>query len=66
MIPTSYILALTSGLGFWTGSTLGLWIAIPLMGIMLYVNATLLYLHIKDKNKTPVNYYSHMKGVLKK
>lgn len=65
MIPTSYILAVTSGVGFFAGSGILLWIAIPSLGIMFYVNATLLYLHGKDKNKTPVNYFSgnkHLKN----
>ena len=61
MIPISYIMALISGIGFFTGSTIGLWFAILPMGILLYVNVTLLYLHGKDKNKTPVNYYSNRK-----
>lgn len=61
MIPTSYILALTSGVGFFTGSGILLWLAIPFMGVMFYANATLLYLHRKDKNKTPINYFSGKK-----
>ena len=61
MIPTSYILALTSGIGFFTGSGILLWLAIPLLGIMFYVNATILYLHGKDKNSTPINYFSGKK-----
>ncbi len=58
MIPTSYILVLTSGIGFLTGSGTLLWAAIPLLGIMTYANATLIYLHHKDKNTTPINYFS--------
>ncbi|MDP2600499.1 MAG: hypothetical protein Q8P84_07205 [Deltaproteobacteria bacterium] len=61
MIPVSYILAITSGVGFFTGSGLLLWLAIPFMGVMFYANATLLYLHGKDKNKTPINYFSGKK-----
>jgi len=58
MIPTSYILAITSGLGFSTGSTIMLWAAIFLFAILLHVNVILLYLHYRDKNSTPVNFYS--------
>lgn len=61
MIPISYLLAFASGLGFFTGSTLLVWVAVVVMGVLTYVNVTLLYLHCKDKNKTPVNYYSHRK-----
>ncbi|MDO8526360.1 MAG: hypothetical protein Q7T03_01585 [Deltaproteobacteria bacterium] len=61
MIPTSYGMALASLLGFWTGSTILLWVMIFVMGILLYANFTLLYLHCKDKSKTPVNYYSNKK-----
>lgn len=58
LIPTSYMMALTSGVGFLTESTLLLWIAVPFMAIILHVNIILLYLHFKDKNTTPINYYS--------
>lgn len=58
MIPTSYILAVFSGIGYFTGAAFPLWLAIALFGIMIYVNITLLYLFRKDKNKTPINYYS--------
>lgn len=61
LIPTSYILAITSGLGFWAGLHFMLWPAILLMSVFLYVNFTLIYLHFRDKNKTPVNYYSRNK-----
>ena len=61
MVPTSYILALTSGAGLLTGSIILLWLAVLLLGIILHVNVILLTLHYKDKNKTPVNYYSHNK-----
>ncbi|OGQ43139.1 MAG: hypothetical protein A3I70_00540 [Deltaproteobacteria bacterium RIFCSPLOWO2_02_FULL_44_34] len=58
IIPTSYILAITSGVGYFTNSTVLLWIAIVLLAVLLHVNVILLYLHSKDKNPTPVNYYS--------
>ncbi|MBI5299715.1 MAG: hypothetical protein HY877_05425 [Deltaproteobacteria bacterium] len=63
MIPISYILAIVSGVGFFTGMTFLLWFAIFVMGVISYVNITLIYLHYKDKNKTPVNYYSHTKYI---
>lgn len=58
MIPTSYILAIFSGVGYFSGVFFHLWPALALFGVMIYVNLTLLYLHFKDKNKTPVNYFS--------
>lgn len=58
MIPTSYIIAITSGVGFFTHSTLFLWLAIPFLVIIAHVNVILLYLHCKDKNTTPINYFS--------
>ena len=58
MIPTSYILSLTSGIGYFTNSTITLWAAILLLAVLFHVNVILLFLHYKDKNTTPVNYYS--------
>ncbi len=58
MIPTSYMMALTSSVGYFTGSTFLLWPVIILIGIIAHVNVILLYLHFKDKSTTPVNYYS--------
>lgn len=58
MIPTSYLFAVTSGIGFFTGSGILLWLAIPILGIMTYSNATLIYLYNKDKNTTPINFFS--------
>lgn len=58
MIPTSYILAIFSLAGWLANIFLHLWLAVALMGIMIYANLTLLYLHGKDKNKTPINYFS--------
>lgn len=58
MIPTSYIMALTSAVGYLTGTTFLLWVAIFLLAILLHVNVILLYLHFKDKNTTPINYFS--------
>lgn len=63
MIPTSYILAIFSGVGYFFGVFFHLWPAVALFGVMIYVNLTLLYLHFKDQNKTPVNYFSGNKGV---
>lgn len=61
MIPTSYMMAVASGVGFFTGSTLLLWPVIVLIGVIAHVNVILFALHYKDKNKTPVNYYSNNK-----
>lgn len=61
MIPVSYIMAITSGVGYFSGSTILLWVACFLIAIVAHVNVILLYLHYKDKNTTPVNYYSHNK-----
>lgn len=58
MIPVSYLMALTSGVGFFTGSTLLLWPAVVLITIVAHVNVILLYLHFKDPNTTPINYFS--------
>lgn len=61
MIPTSYMMAAASGVGCFTGSTFLLWPMIVLIGVIAHVNVILLALHYKDKNKTPVNYYSNNK-----
>lgn len=61
MIPTSYLLAFQGVIGLTFHSTILLWLAIPILGFIVYVNATLLYLYAKDKNTTPINYYSHQK-----
>lgn len=61
MIPVSYILAVTSGLGWSLGYTFLLWVAVLMFTLLIYVNLTILYLHFRDKNKTPVNYYSRCK-----
>ena len=58
LIPTAYLMALTSTIGFLTGSEFLLWFSILLLGIIAHVNVILLYLHCKDKNKTPINYFS--------
>ena len=63
MIPTSYLMALTSAVGFFAGSTLLLWPAVVLIGIIAHVNVILLYLHFKDKNATPINYFSSNKSL---
>lgn len=61
MIPASYLMAITSGIGFWMGSTLLLWVAIPLLAILAHVNWILIYLYCRDKNTTPINYFSNNK-----
>ncbi|MBI4223577.1 MAG: hypothetical protein HY609_01475 [Deltaproteobacteria bacterium] len=58
MIPASYLMALTSGVGFFTGSSFLLGPAVILIGVVAHVNVILLYLHFKDKNPTPINYFS--------
>lgn len=63
MVPTAYILAIVSGAGLFTKGTVLLAISIFIFGLILYVNFTLLYLHYKDPNKTPVNYFSHSKHI---
>lgn len=63
MIPTTYLMALTSGVGFFTGWAILLWPAVLLIGIVAHVNVILLTLHFRDKNTTPVNYYSASKYI---
>ncbi len=58
MTATAYLLAITSGVGYGTGSSFLLWVANLVFAFILYVNGTLLYLYYKDKNKTPINFYS--------
>lgn len=58
MIPASYILAIFSLVGWLANIFFHLWLADAALGIMIYVNLTLLYLHFKDKNETPINYFS--------
>jgi hypothetical protein len=59
IITTSYILACTTWLFFFTGSVVPLIIAIVLLLLTAHVNIILLYLHFKDRDPTPVNLYSH-------
>ena len=61
MVLVSYMLPLASGIGLATGSTFLLWTAVILFAAILHVNVILLYLHYKDKNKTPINYFSRNK-----
>lgn len=63
MIPTSYILVTASAVGWLGGVYLHLLATLIFLGIMVYVNATLLYLWHRDPSQTPVNYYSCGKGV---
>lgn len=59
MIPTSYLLALTSGVGWLTGFMFLLPAAVVLLAVIAHVNVILIYLYWKDKNTTPINYFSN-------
>lgn len=61
LIAVVYLLAISSGIGFWKGYTFMVWFSLPVFTFILYVNTTLITLHFKDKNKTPINYFSHAK-----
>lgn len=61
MIPTSYLLAIASGAGYFWGSTGMVWVAVFLMTLIAHVNVILLTLHFQDSSTTPVNYYSSSK-----
>lgn len=62
LIPAAYILAIVSGVGFFGGPTallhFLLWMAVILLAVIGHVHIILLYLFFKDKNTTPINYFS--------
>lgn len=62
LIPASYILAIVSGIGFFGGPSVVsyflLWMAVILLAVIGHANIILLYLFLKDKNTTPINYFS--------
>lgn len=61
MVPTSYILAIFSGLLLGGAPGWILYIAVFLLIVIVHVNFILLYFHIKDKETLPINYFTHNK-----
>jgi hypothetical protein len=60
-VPTSYILAITSGLALLRipyVSTAAVILAVAMMLVIAPVNGILLWFHRRDDDKTPMNYFS--------
>ncbi len=57
LVPTSYILAVMLWLFVVSGNSIVLAIAAFLVAVVAHVNVILLYLHFKDRDRTPVNSY---------
>ena len=58
LVPAGYILAVMMWLFVLTKSTVLLATAASLLAVIAHVNFILLYLHFKDRDRTPVNIYS--------
>lgn len=58
MVPTGYILAITSWLFVLMRHGALLFIAAALIAVIAHVNVILIYLHFKDSDTTPVNSFS--------
>jgi hypothetical protein len=61
LVPTSYILALISGLLLIGAPAFILYIADFILLIITHVNVILIYFHIRDRETLPVNYFTHNK-----
>lgn len=61
VVPTSYILALTGFLLLIGAPVALVYFSAFLLAVIAHVNVILLYLHLKDTDSSPVNYYSHNK-----
>lgn len=59
LIGVSYFTAIAGWLILIHAPTIMLYIADILSGILVYVNLTLLYFHVKDTHTLPVNYFTH-------
>ncbi len=58
LVPAAYLIFLTNlSIILWNAKAL-VYISIPVFAFILYVNFTLIYLHLKDKDRTPPNFFS--------
>lgn len=58
VVPSSYLLAITTWSFFFFRSLSILITALILFAVVIHVNVIILALHLKDKDKTPPNYFS--------
>lgn len=58
LVPTSYILTVTTWLFAWLNETFILIISIILLAVVCHVNIILIVLHFKDRDPLPTNFFS--------
>ena len=58
LVPTSYILAILGATLLGSLRTIPLAIALVLLAVIAHVNVILINLHRRDRDNTPVNYFS--------
>lgn len=58
LVPTSYIMAISGLVILALPNSVILGIAVFLLAVIAHVNIILLYFHFRDKDLTPVNFYS--------
>jgi len=63
MSPTVYIILLGSILFQIIPSSIDLIVVIFMLGVVAHVNVILLYLHYRDKQELPINYFTKNKAV---
>lgn len=59
MVPTSYIIPIFGGMMLAGAPSFVLYIADLLLVVIAHVNIILLYFYIKDKEPSPVNFFTH-------
>lgn len=64
MVVGAYMLFIFSGLALLGVGEWAFYIPVLPLSIFVYVNIILLYFYVKDKEKLPVNYYTHNKNLL--
>ena len=58
MVPTSYIIAIFAGLAFFGFPVFSYAVAAFVLLVIAHVNVILIYFYLRDKDKTPVNYFT--------
>ncbi len=58
LVATSYIVLIMNATFLLTGTKVILYVGLGLLAMVLYLHAVLLYLHFRDKDKRPPNYFS--------
>lgn len=58
LVPTSYIMAIACGASLLWPTAAVLAAAALLLAVIAHVNVILIYFHIRDHSRTPINFYS--------